>query len=251
MSNYCKIYYSGSCKAPYNWITSVSEGTNRLIYITGGEGGYIKNGVKTPFKRDCLYLIPGNAHFVSTYTSYESDETRLDHIYANFEIIPPIISKDVFCIESFDDEEMKIAVETFKVLCIQSELSNGYVNLNQASKIYLESTVNFLINKIAEKYNLEIVKDKVILKSLKIMHENLGKNQPISKIASECHLSTNGFIKRFKREVGETPYSYLKKLKVRTAQNMRMYGATLDEAAEKCGYSDSSALLHAIKTKEK
>jgi transcriptional regulator GlxA family with amidase domain len=103
-----------------------------------------------------------------------------------------------------------------------------------------------LADKIAEKYNRESVKDKVILKALTLMHENLGKKQLISEIASECYLSTNGFIRRFKKEIGETPYSYLKKLKVRTAQNMRMSGATLDEIAEKCGYSDSSALLHAI-----
>lgn len=246
MSNYCEIYYAGSCKAPYNWITTTCMGTNRIIYITGGEGGYDNNGVKTPFKKDCLYLIPGSAYFVSTYTSYESDETRLDHIYANFEIIPPIISKEVFCIDSFDDEEMRVAVESFKVLCTQSALSHGYVNLNPASQSYLKSTVKFLVDKIAEKYNRESVKDKVILKALTLMHENLGKKQPISEIASACYLSTNGFIRRFKKEIGETPYSYLKKLKIRTAQNMRMSGATLEEIAEKCGYSDSSALLHAI-----
>jgi transcriptional regulator GlxA family with amidase domain len=50
--------------------------------------------------------------------------------------------------------------------------------------------------------------------------------------------------------MGETPYSYLKKLKIRTAQNMRMSGATLEEIAVKCGYSDSSSLLHAMAKKE-
>lgn len=249
MSNNCKIYYSGSCKAPYNWITTTCLGTNRIIYVTGGEGGYQKEGIKTPFKKDCLYLIPGSAHFVSTYTSYESDDTRLDHIYANFEVIPPIVSKEVYCIENFD-EEMKVAMESFKLLCTESEKAGGFVNLNKASQRYLSSTVKFLVDKIAERFNLEIVKDKLILKALQIMHNNIGKKQQISEIAEECYLSTNGFIKRFKREVGETPYSYLKKLKIRTAQNMRMYGATLDEIAEKCGYSDPSALLHAIGKKQ-
>lgn len=247
MSEYCKIYYAGSRKAPYNWITSVSEGTNRLVYITGGEGGYIKDGNKVPFKKDCLYLIPGSAYFIETYTSYESEEARLDHVYANFEIIPPIISKDVICLDSFDDNEIKIALETFKTFCKSCTSRGGFANSDKVSQSYLISTVRFLVDRIAPKFNLEIVKDKVALKAIRLMNENLGKNQPISEIAAECYLSTNGFIKRFKKEVGETPYSYLKKLKIRTAQNMRLSGATLEEIAEKCGYSDASALLHAIR----
>lgn len=78
------------------------------------------------------------------------------------------------------------------------------------------------------------------------MHKNLGTKQTIDDIAKECYLSTDGFIRKFKKEVGETPYSYLKKLKIRTAQNMRLTGMRLSDIAEKCGYSDPSALLHAI-----
>ena len=44
---------------------------------------------------------------------------------------------------------------------------------------------------------------------------------------------------------------YLKKLKIRTEINMRNEGYSLNEIAEKCGYSDSSALLHAIANESK
>ncbi len=249
MSDYCKIYWAGSEKAPYNWKTSTSVGTNRIIYITGGEGGYIIDGVKIPFKKDCLYLIPSSAHFIPTYTSYESDESRLDHMYVNFEIIPPIITKDVLCLESFDDEETKIALEAFKTFCTQCNLKRGHTILSESSQKFLKSIVIFLVDKMLKEFKCEIVKDTVILNALKLMHKNLGRKQLISEIAEKCYLSTNGFIRKFNKEVGETPYAYLKKLKIRTAQNMRMSGATLEEIAEKCGYSDSSALLHAINKK--
>ena len=114
---------------------------------------------------------------------------------------------------------------------------------------FLKATIIFLVDKIAQKSNLETVKDEVILNALTIMHEKLDQKLTIADIASLCYLSPNGFIRRFKRVVGETPYSYLKKLKIRTAQNMRMSGITLQEIAEKCGYSDSSSLLHAIEKK--
>ena len=246
MSTYCKIYYAGSEKAPYNWITSVNMGTNRLIYVTGGEGGYLKDDVKIPFQKDCLYLIPGSVHFIPTYTSYESDETRLDHIYANFEVVPPIISNDVLCIDSFENEEIKIAVDAFKTFCSQCNFYHRFEDLSEASQDFFKSIVVFLTDKISEKFNCKMVKDKVVLNALKAMHENVGQKQLINEVAKSCYLSTNHFIRRFKKEIGETPYSYLKKLKIRTAQSMRMSGSTLEEAAEKCGYSDASALLHAI-----
>ena len=83
------------------------------------------------------------------------------------------------------------------------------------------------------------------------MHKHLDKKQHINEIAKSCFLSTNNFIRRFKKELGETPYSYFKKLKIRTATHMRLQGISLNEIAEKCGYSDSSALLHAIGKKQK
>lgn len=246
MSDYCKIYYSGSERAPYNWLTSVDLGTNRLIYINGGEGGYLKDDRKFPFKKDCLYLIPGNAHFIPTYTSYESDEARLDHSYANFEIVPPVISNEVLCLESFDDEETRAVVEAFKTFSAKCTKCGGFYNIGRTDLDFLRATVEYLVDKITKECGCRTVSDKLILDALKMMHENMGRKLSVSEIAAKCYLSTNGFIRRFKRAVGETPYSYLKKLKVRTAKNMRINGRTLDEIAERCGYSDPSALLHAM-----
>ena len=78
------------------------------------------------------------------------------------------------------------------------------------------------------------------------MNEKLREQITIEEIAKNCYLSTDGFIRKFKKQIGETPYSYLKKLKIRTALNLRLAGESLKDIAEKCGYSDSSALLHAL-----
>ena len=224
MSDFCKVYCSGSVKAPYDWVTSVPIGINRLVYINGGEGGYLKNEEKVPFKRDCLYLFPGNACFVKTYSSYETDDARLDHGYVNFELIPPILSDEVMYIDPAEDDEIQPAVEVFKTFCIKSTEKKMFENLSSADRKYLKSTVLFLVDRIIQKYDCEVIKDKTIIKALKLMQENIGTKQSIDDIAKECYLSTDGFIRKFKKEVGETPYSYLKKLKIRTAQNMRLSG---------------------------
>ena len=107
----------------------------------------------------------------------------------------------------------------------------------------------FLIDKIRKTTNCKIIEDRTINEALIIMHKNFDKKISIAEIAKECYLSTDGFIRKFKYYVGETPYSYLKKLRLRTAQNMLSLGMSLKEIAEKCGYSDSSALLHAFNNK--
>ena len=243
MSDFCKIYCAGSVKAPYDWITHSPIGISRLIYINGGEGGYIINNEKIPCKKDHLYLLP---YFVDTYSSYESDEKRFDHGYVNFEMIPPIISNEVFCLNPYKDSDTMVAVEVFKTLCKECSAKNDFPSLSPINQQYLRSTTIFLVDKIIEKFDCEVVKDKVIIKALRMMHENLDGHQTINHIAKECYLSTDGFIRRFKKVVGETPYSYLKKIRIFTAQNMRSAGISLNVIAEKCGYSDPCSLLHAM-----
>ena len=246
MSDFCKIYCAGSVKAPYDWITSTPLGINRLVYINGGEGGYIKDNKKIPFKKGYLYLFPGNAYYIKTYSSYENDEARVDHAYVNFELIPPIKSNEVFCINPSEYDDINSAVHIFKTLCKECSCKSDFPSLSKTNQKYLIYTTIFLINKIVEKFDCDVIRDKVIIQALRLMHENLGGRQTISDIAKECYLSTDGFIKKFKKEIGETPYSYLKKLKIRTALNMRIAGVRLNEIAEKCGYADPSSLLHAI-----
>ena len=90
---------------------------------------------------------------------------------------------------------------------------------------------------------LDSVKDKDFL--------NISEDISIKEIAEESFMSCCGFIRKFKNALGVTPYAYLKQLRIRTANALRNEGMTLEQAAEKCGYSDASTLLHAISIESK
>ena len=83
------------------------------------------------------------------------------------------------------------------------------------------------------------------------MHKSIEADLSIREIAEKSFMSYYGFIRRFKNALGMTPYTYLKQLRIRTATALRNEGATLEEAAEKCGYSDATALLHAISNEKR
>ena len=241
MSKLCKILHTGSLIVPEKWVPNVTSGINRLYYIHGGEGGYIKNGNLIPFKTGKLYLIPGSANI---YTYAPSHDGRLVHSFANFELIPPIISAEVLSIDPFSDP---ICQATLEIFCTLSKKCTDDGEICEHERELLSSSVLYLSERIALESNAEILDDQTILKALQIMHSDYAKKISISDIADMCYMSTDGFIRKFYRALGQTPYVYLKKLRLRHAVAMRKSGATLEEAAESCGYADASSLLHATK----
>lgn len=238
MERSCDIHCIGSLAIGANWKNNVR--INRMYYINGGTGGYIKNGEKIPFEQGKLYFIP----FYSNIPTYTNLEDNLDHTYANFLLTPPIISTNVFCLDESKSPAVKLAINTFCTLCKKQKLS-------PSEKSFLKSVILYLCDTAAEERSSHIINDKTIITALDVMHSTLPKKYSVADLASLCYMTTDGFIRKFKRYIGETPYSYLKRLKIRTALNMKASGASLTEIAEACGYSDPSALIHAMNSSEK
>ena len=226
----------GNCNIGQDWKTTVERSENRLYYVKGGNGGYIKNGEKIPFETGKIYLLPAFAE-TETYT-----DNFFDHLYVNFELIPPIISNDVLRLEINSDPIVCNAASIFTELC-----KIGKTSLSTEELALLSSTVMFLSFKAASTEGAMILDDPIINCALHIMHSDLTVS--VKELAKLCYMSSDGFIRRFKRYIGKTPYEYLKLLKLRTAEEYRKQGATLSEVAEVCGYSDASSLLHAMKKK--
>lgn len=241
MNEQCELVVIGECTVPRDWIGLVRNSVNRLYYIHRGHGGYIKDGEKIEFTPGRLYLIPA----LSKIRTYAPAEDRIYHSYADYELIPPIISNDVLSLDPYEDEDTLAAMNVFISLCKKQ------ATLESRDKTkYLEDTVVYLSKRIAEKNNSTLLRDKTIISALQIMHSRVTDKLSIADIAEECHMSSEGFIRKFKTYIGETPYNYLKRLKIRAALKIRRMGATWSEAAEAVGYSDTSTLLHAIKNEK-
>ena len=238
MEESCKITCSGRCKVGISWKTTAQNGLNRLYYINGGTGGYIKGGKKIPFKKGMLYFIP----FYANITTYTDINDELDHTYAGLILSHPVLSADVFCLDPDASTFIKSSVNCFNEFCQERQLPMQEAELLKSISLYL-------INAAVSSSPDDLITDQTVLTALNTMHSGFSGKITVSDIAAKCHMSTNGFIKKFKKCVGETPYAYLKGLKLRAALTMRADGATLEEAALACGYSDASTLLHAINAK--
>ena len=231
----CKIRCSGSCIIGENWFNTAPNGYNRLYYINGGSGYYVRNGESVPFVKGMLYFIP----FYSNVVTFSSPEDNLDHTYSGFYLTPPIISTDVFCLDPNVTPCVRSATDTFCTLCRTWKPRQTETEL-------LKATIIYLCNTAAQASGESLIADTLIIQALDLIHSTVSQGLSVAEIARISNMSTNGFIKKFTKYVGETPYSYIKKLKLRTALMLRNGGATLEEAAAGSGYSDASALLHAM-----
>ena len=95
MNEVYSFHVIGRTVVPDKWNNDLDASINRLYFIHGGTGGYIVDGKKYEYRKGMLYLLPA---FASIHT-YSSLTDKIDHTYASYELIPPILTKEVLCID--------------------------------------------------------------------------------------------------------------------------------------------------------
>jgi AraC-like DNA-binding protein len=232
---------AGYCEVPRPWLTTAKEGVNRLYYIHSGKGGYTVGGQRHEFREGMLYLLPS---FPGAVT-WTDEDCRIVHSYANFELVPPIISREVLTLDPKENPLTESVTNTF--LLLSHDAKQRRLTMSDEEKQLLISSIEYLIRRAVKVCNCAMLDDETVNRALTVMNRRMSEGITIEEIAKECFMSTDGFIRKFTRVLGVTPYAYYKNLKLRTAKALRASGETLERAADICGYSDSSALLHAMK----
>lgn len=247
----CKIECKGVFIPDKNWVNITKFGVNRLYYIEEGVGYYTENGVNLPFEPGKIYFIP----FYASVPTYTDEQSRLKHVYVNFTLFPPIVSKKVFWLDPRSSNKLETAVDALRSFCVESvyypNLKRTLTETEESELALLKSLTVFLTESAMAGRSCDVINDTTVIKALDMIHSSLDQRLSVNDIAAACFMSTDGFIKKFTRVVGETPYSYIKKLKITMANIMRAEGATAEEAATACGYADASSLLHAISSEKK
>ncbi len=225
------------------------DNASRLCYIHSGKGGCNHRGRYIEFKAGHLYFFPSLA---DAELSTDAND-KIIHTYASFELITPIISSDILEFNPKGDREAECALHTFleggsmQMLpadssgCKCKEYTDDFLSLCKAAIAYLTS-------KAAEASDIHPIEDKIIISALNIMHGSLSESISIESLAKKYYITPDAFIRRFRSEIGVTPYAYLKGLRIRTAYLLRERGESLEKIAKATGYSDPSSLLHAMKS---
>ncbi len=244
MSDIGRVYKFGKTAVGDNWNYKNSKNLNRLYYIHGGSGTYTHGGREHAFISDTLYFLPYTAKIFP-----KGDPANpLMHSYADFEFIPPITADRPLTLNPIGDEMSEAACAIFLKGAELSE--NGSLNYSDMSDELTGlcfSAVKFLAFKIAAASGFSPVNDEIVIDALEYMLENLSSPLSVGELAKRYFMTDDAFIRRFSKSMCVTPYAWLKNTRLKTARSLLDNGVSLSAAADYVGYSDSSALLHALK----
>lgn len=224
----------GSLKAPANWWMKTKINMQRLYYIKGGTGFYkCSDGSLKRFEHGKFYIHPYNlaADFVN------DPNDPLDHVFFDFLSVPAIISP---CQKVYSQTpELKRLTEALEE-CLKHH------KISDSKALYSSFLTSFLL--LLEKESpLPAINDTAILHALDIFHSRHAESLSISSVAAELGFETNHFIRRFRKTMGVTPYSYLRTVRLVQAKEMIESGHSLTEASYAVGYENPSSLSRALK----
>ena len=230
----------GRCICTNRIFPEHSAGTNRLYYVNDGEMLLKSGRTEIVMKKGHLYLLP-HSNINTITTEY------VDHTFLHFYTLPQISNDNIIDIDLSEHIILKSAFDALNMYVTQNPRKN-ISSIKSPKALFVGSlmaNVLFLMGEVSE---INIIDDEFINDVIGFIHENYNKEITISEIAAKFHMEQNSFIRRFKKFANVTPYQYLKKVRVNMALAL-MKGDKYDlhEIARKVGYSDASALSHAIK----
>ncbi len=94
-------------------------------------------------------------------------------------------------------------------------------------------------NPTASQYTRSPIASPIIEKTLLMFSQNIAKNWSISELSYSFGLTTPYYIRLFKRQMGESPLSYLSNLRARRAAHLLLHSETsINQIALDIGWND-------------
>ncbi len=228
------VFASGKPSA--DWWLSTSIEMQRLHYIRSGTGWYRDgSGTMQPYRTGMVYLFPYN--LPAKYESYPDDP--IDHLYFDFISLPPIIANQPLVYDPTGHPQLQEALQ----LALTLSETDGPTRRETGYPL-LELLLKLLENIRPLPYSA----DAVICDTLNYIEQHYAEPLTVKELAVRFHFEENHFIRRFKSEVGQTPYAYLKRFRLLRAREHLRQGCTLVQTAALVGYENASSLSRALRT---
>lgn len=121
---------------------------------------------------------------------------------------------------------------------------------HEAGELYAESAAAFLATHLMSGGGIPRVPGReyaAVRKAISVMQDRLAEPLTLAEIAAEVNLSVYHFVRVFRDATGETPYRYLTRLRIESAQRMLSgTNLTLEQITHRCGFGGPSALSSAF-----
>lgn len=235
------FYGYGRCFAPAGWSSMKLGACNRLYVVYGGSGWYMDGGKEKPFVPGHFYFFP----YQIPFQVRQKVQDPLDHMYFDFSLTPPLHASKIteFDLAS-ETRDPRIAALSHMAKALELLLAE------HAPQSVIQAVFVASFELTCQIESLRFSGDnriEQVLERIHMVHPDGTLDLPDNReLADLLHVDVNHFIRLFKREVGMTPYQYIRGHRLNTAAACIEEGGTLSEAAHLVGYESAAALSHAM-----
>ena len=235
------LYATGECIAPKDWNTSARPRPYRLYYVIDGEASYTVGGEKTRLLPGHFYLFPSSMPFNAS----QNIDNRLNHLYYDFMMTPSVVSAEPLCC-SLDAHPLFRPLLDIMRRSVKEYRYEGKAELYGTVVSMLSAFLSLFLEIAKPKKNM----DADIATALEYIEENYAADISVGDLASVTFLDEDYFIKKFKKNLGITPYQYIKNLRMAVVKELRHVGETLSHAAASAGFKYVSSYCRAKRKKD-
>ncbi len=251
------IYQCAVGTAPADWVQEPHINIQRLYYVRGGKGWMQRDDDSLfPFEPGNVYLIPSNLR-----QSFTTDpDNLLEHIYFDFYTSPPVIAPEPLVFPVEEDSALYALLDSIgKILTPRCQPKpNNFGRITDApahsADEYCQlchSLLHTLLLLLSGIQEIPFTDDAVVTETLEFIRENFASSMTVAQLAERAGFEENYFIRRFKRVMGITPYTYLRMWRLIRAKELIYAGETVVRAAGLVGYENASSLSRALRERTK
>lgn len=171
---------------------------------------------------------------------------------ASFKIINtqhPMIQllPDVVCIELDDLNQLSPTLSLIETESKNTGFGDTFI-CDRIIEILIVKTLRLLIEQgTISTLALAGFSHPKLAKALLAIHQNYRRSWTLEKLANLAGMSRASFCKCFHDVLGDTPNTYLAKIRLSQAKNLLKQGISLELVAEKTGYATASSLSRSFK----
>ncbi len=208
---------------------------NLLHLITSGKREYRITDRVLKLQKGALLFIPDTTKYL-TFAS-DLDGIACGGIGICFDIKDQngekiMLQPDIYC--DWGDRQTK-AAEYFEKL-------DSLYKYSPTSAFTLKLTLLKLIHTLVSSQTVLMGNHSIIEPAISFIAEHYNENLSVSTYAKQCKISESHFRKKFLEYTGLSPIDYRNEIRYREAKRLYQKNYTLQEIAERVGFSDAGYL---------
>lgn len=241
-------------------LKNINSPFSRVLYIIGGEGRIIHNGITKKLKKNHIYgILP----YYKVDFIVDSDlELYYFHVYSDSLSCNTLLNSYQFKIEVEAIPLDRLLIERMLEINLHKQIKDNRFDTPDEQpgvpkKAIIQQRENFCVSFETEIMIMQLFSrflspdkrpinhlDSRIIKAIQYVNNNIESEISEDKLAEIASMSKDYFIRLFKKEINNTPCKYINEKKVECAQiKLLISDISVKDLAIKLGYSDTSYFI--------